>query len=620
VAAPHAARGAPLEPDTLTGFDLLSDGVVAVDAEWRCVYLNAAAAQALGRERGELVGRDIWREWPAGADREFAAICRQVAATGQATRIERHFPALGRWYELRLHAAGGGVLAIFSDVTERHETLRALAESEARMAEAERVAHFGSWRWDRGTHKVWWSDELYRIVGRSPYDYKPSIATYLDIVHPDDREHSRCCYLEALRSREPLTFRERIVRPDGDVRVVETRCRVITDPAGRPLRMVGVGQDKTEAAAAEEALQRSERRLRGIVDHIPSLVFIKERATGRYTMANNEFARLAGTSADEIVGRKMEDFFPPQEVAARLAGDEAIWTTGEAMIEETILEIDGERRNYLLQRFLLPRDEGAEPELCGVSTDVTERRQVEAERAEREQVRAQVRRALDEQRMLVYGQPIFDLAAQQVTRYELLARQRAEDGTVLEPSAFLLDAERHDAVQEIDHWMMRQAVAAAQRGRRVEVNVSSRSICHPPTADALLELLEEAGEAAAHVGVEITETAAIQHLAAASMFAQRIAALGCHVALDDFGTGYGNFTYLRTLPVHFLKIDVSFVRGMARSEDDQRIVRSIVAIAQQFGLRTVAEGVESAETLAMLHGMGVDHAQGFHIGRPELLR
>jgi EAL domain-containing protein (putative c-di-GMP-specific phosphodiesterase class I) len=119
--------------------------------------------------------------------------------------------------------------------------------------------------------------------------------------------------------------------------------------------------------------------------------------------------------------------------------------------------------------------------------------------------------------------------------------------------------------------------------------------------------------------VEITETAAIHHLEAASAFAQRITALGCHVALDDFGTGYGSFTYLRTLPVHALKIDLSFVRDMAGSEHDQRVVRSIVAIARQFGLVTVAEGVETPEALHLLRSIGVDHAQGWHIGRPAPL-
>ena len=87
-------------------------------------------------------------------------------------------------------------------------------------------------------------------------------------------------------------------------------------------------------------------------------------------------------------------------------------------------------------------------------------------------------------------------------------------------------------------------------------------------------------------------------------------------ALDDFGTGYGSLTYQRNLHVQYLKIDVSFVRGMAESETDQRLVQSIVKLARDFGQQTVAEGVEDEKTLQMLRQYGVDYAQGYHIGRP----
>jgi EAL domain-containing protein (putative c-di-GMP-specific phosphodiesterase class I) len=122
--------------------------------------------------------------------------------------------------------------------------------------------------------------------------------------------------------------------------------------------------------------------------------------------------------------------------------------------------------------------------------------------------------------------------------------------------------------------------------------------------------------AAANITFEITETAAIDHLDAACEFAGQITALGCGLALDDFGTGFGSFTYLRRLPLRYLKIDLSFVRGMAASVDDQRVVQSVIGIAQRFGLKTIAEGVENAETLALLREFGADHAQGFHIGHP----
>ena len=107
-----------------------------------------------------------------------------------------------------------------------------------------------------------------------------------------------------------------------------------------------------------------------------------------------------------------------------------------------------------------------------------------------------------------------------------------------------------------------------------------------------------------------------QNLAAAKLFAQHLRKLGCAFALDDFGVGHGTFTYLRHLPVDYLKIDIQFVRNLLNDEDDQQVVRAIIGVAKQFEIKTIAEGVEDQTTLEELRRMGVDYAQGYHIGRP----
>ena len=115
---------------------------------------------------------------------------------------------------------------------------------------------------------------------------------------------------------------------------------------------------------------------------------------------------------------------------------------------------------------------------------------------------------------------------------------------------------------------------------------------------------------------EITETALIQDEVAARHFAERLHALGCKLALDDFGTGYGGFTYLKQLPLDYLKIDIEFVRDLATNPASSHVVQAVVALARGFSLQTVAEGVEDAETLELLRELGVDLAQGYHIAKP----
>ena len=115
---------------------------------------------------------------------------------------------------------------------------------------------------------------------------------------------------------------------------------------------------------------------------------------------------------------------------------------------------------------------------------------------------------------------------------------------------------------------------------------------------------------------EITETALADNLDAARTFAQRLRKLGCKFALDDFGIGHGTFTYLRQLPVDFLKIDIQFVRDLLGDAEARHVVQAIVGVAHQFGIETIAEGVEDQATLDELRRMGVDYAQGYFTGRP----
>ena len=187
------------------------------------------------------------------------------------------------------------------------------------------------------------------------------------------------------------------------------------------------------------------------------------------------------------------------------------------------------------------------------------------------------------------------------------------------PEGFVPAAERHGLIGLVDREMLAQGVRLAAAGRHAEINLSAQSICDEDLARALERLLAESGEAAERIVFEVTESDAIRHLDAAEEFADRMVRLGCSFALDDFGTGYGSLTYLRRLPVQFLKIDSTFVHDLATSRADQAMVRSIVAIAREFGLRTVAEGVEDGLALSLLRDYGVHNVQGYLMGRPRPL-
>jgi PAS domain S-box-containing protein len=255
-------------------------------------------------------------------------------------------------------------------------------------------------------------------------------------------------------------------------------------------------------------------------------------------------------------------------------------------------------------------------------TDITDQKSLKHLRErdrEAAEWNARIRDALAEDRFTLHAQPIIDIAGGRVITHELLIRMLDRDGKLIPPAEFLPTAERYGLVAELDRWVVAQAARIAGRGTPVEVNLSAHSLCMPDLFDHVRDEFSRHAVDPSNVVFEITETGVLRDEEAASAFISHVKQLGCRIALDDFGTGYGGFTYLKRLPVDYLKIDIEFVRELPRDPASQHVVRAVVNLARGFGQRTVAEGVEDAETLELLRTLGVDYAQGYAIGRPRPL-
>jgi EAL domain-containing protein (putative c-di-GMP-specific phosphodiesterase class I) len=220
---------------------------------------------------------------------------------------------------------------------------------------------------------------------------------------------------------------------------------------------------------------------------------------------------------------------------------------------------------------------------------------------------------------VLHGQPIVNLASLEVEQSELLIRLRKVLGgeELMAPGEFLPCAERFGLIQMVDKWVVTRALELAAAGHRIEVNLSAKTICDQAQVGWIEHAILASSAPTQNLIFEITETAAAENLPAARTFAQHLRKLGCAFALDDFGVGHGSFTYLRHLPVDYLKIDIQFVRNLHNDKDDQQVVRAIVGVAKQFEIKTIAEGVEDEAALRELRRLGVDYAQGYYIGRPK---
>jgi len=237
---------------------------------------------------------------------------------------------------------------------------------------------------------------------------------------------------------------------------------------------------------------------------------------------------------------------------------------------------------------------------------------------------SRIKLALEENRFILYQQAITPLQGNDTTpHYELLLRMRGEDGGIVPPGAFIPAAERYNLMNAVDRWVIDAAFRylgeTQQKGDEgiYSLNLSGNSLNDDELPGYIQQKISEYHVKAGQLCFEITETAAVFNLEKASHMIHSLKQLGCRFSLDDFGSGLSSFSYLKNLPVDFLKIDGSFVKDMNTDPMNRAIVEAINQVGHTLSIRTIAEFVENQEIADMLQSIGVDFGQGYHFSKPE---
>ncbi|MBI1731065.1 EAL domain-containing protein [Candidatus Acetothermia bacterium] len=239
--------------------------------------------------------------------------------------------------------------------------------------------------------------------------------------------------------------------------------------------------------------------------------------------------------------------------------------------------------------------------------------------------RERLRRALEEERMQLFAQPIVDLNTLKIASWEILLRV-VDEGRVQLPGQYLEMASRCGLMPEIDQWVItrlnqaiEKQVQQKSKDLAFNINLSSETCSAPEIQSEIIRLICKEPMRNAKLTFEITESSAIQDFEAVNSFIQQLKSAGSQVALDDFGTGFSSFDYLKRLSLDYLKIDGKFIRNLEQSSQDQYLVKACVEIARGFDLKTVAEVIETEETLSLVKMLGVDLGQGYYFGKPRPL-
>ena len=473
-------------------------------------------------------------------------------------------------------------------------------------------------------------------------------------------------------------FEVEIQPPRGEPRWVEISMNRVRLEAGE--LVIGIVRDVTERRGLQTALHHHashddltglvnrrefQQRLRALVDTLPpdrgphALIYID---LDQFKVVNDTCGHPAGDELLRQLALQLKQLVAPHDVIARLGGDEFGLLVHDRSIEDAMRVAESLCETVSRYRFVwkgrsfevtasvgvcaIDSDTASAEELlsaadaaCYVAKDQGRNRAqlyfggtvCTGKRREMEWV-SRLNKALDENRFRMWQQRILDLQGDAGPgRVEMLLRLVDEEGTLVAPNQFFPAAERYGLMPAIDRWVVRRLLLggpcesplAARQGRgapHCAINLSGASL----NDDKFLEFLEDALRRSPIEGhllcFEITETVAVANFGRAREVMQALKQFGCQFALDDFGSGMSSFSYLKNLPVDYLKIDGALVRNIVEEAADFAMVEAIHRVGSVLGLKTVAEFVENDAILQRLREIGVDYAQGYAIHRPEPLQ
>jgi len=563
-----------------------------------------------------------------------------------------------------------------------NQAMSELRKSEAMLAKAQEIARLGNWEWNYSTGEMRWSYQMFNILGLKPGGPPPSYRNFIQIVHPHDQRSARRLLQRTLEQKKSYNTDFRIQLPDGSERIINLQSEAILDNDNRVMLISGTIQDVTERKQKEKQIRYlayydsltslPNRRL--FNERLQKAISQARRNKGmlgvmfmdldRFKRINDSLGHPAGDALLTEVGQRLNQIVRNTDCVARKDAENDLVTVARQGGDEfsiLIQDIDKEKdlariakriQQDLCEPFyleeqpvyisvsigisLFPMDgenaetlmKNADLALYHVKDNGKDNYQFYSESINAAAVReltmeSGLRRALEEEHLVLLYQPQVNIKTRQVVGAEVLVRwQHPELGLVL-PSEFIPLAEETGLIVPLGEWVLRTACLQHQAWIReglpaisIAVNISAVQFKRSNLVKTVAEIIAETGMQPELLELELTEGILLGESRDIIDTLQGLKRLGIRLSVDDFGTGYSSLRYLKSFPLDAIKVDRSFVMDIPNDENDVALTTAIIAMGHSLQLDLIAEGVETEEQLDFLADQQCFEVQGYLFSPP----
>ena len=658
-----------------------------VDGDCAATYISNNVTEQLGYTPSDfLEDPSFWSNniHPDDKDAVFSALPGLIKKRRHTHQYRfRHKNGDYRWMrdELRLVLSKNGepteIIGSWIDITDSKNQEQRLRNAKVHLAEAQRLAHLGSWSWDIESGALTWSDEVFKIFDLPAETTSPDYGLFLSKVHPEDRPKLENALKKTINQHTPYAVEHRIVLSNGSIHHVLEQGEVKLNKSGEAIGMTGTVLDITERKIAEIAIKEKDQHLKYLTHYdsltdLPNRLLFHDRLSQAINKAKrnktlvavllidlDNFKKVNDTSGHQTgdillrdVAARLKSSMRDIDTLARISGDEfvaiienpasieKIAYTAQRLLDVLTQPFAASERQFFISASMgisvFPNNAHDVEELlksADVSMYAAKKRrndyqfyspEMDARAHELLLLENDLRRAVEREELVLHYQPQIDLTTGNLIGLEALLRWQHPEKGLLPPGEFIPLAEDSGLILPIGAWVLRTACAQVQtfidaglQPFKMCVNISVHQFKKFDFPEFVINTLKDTGLEPCCLELEITESIAMENADETVSHLSTLRERGVRVAIDDFGIGHSSLSRLKHLPITTLKIDKGFVADVLTNQYDFAIIEAILALAKSLNLSIVAEGIETKEQQQVLSRLGCHTGQGYYFCRPQ---